>query len=733
MLKCKRVFTGVVILLICSLIVPYVPIKAKQVAGEESLAILEEDVSFSNDDDGDSLVEVRKDDYAIAWNITAEEEEKNSVNGYSLKNKVYDMKGKKKANVKDADLSDYTNNEKKLFAKKIQSRVAYENLFNSAIDIEYTLSSNSVKEDIILHEPTNINSYVMELSVKDLVPILKKDNSIVFFNEKEEEIFTMPTPFMFDANDEYSTDIKVALEQNGSKYLLKLTPNQQWLRANERQYPITIDPTLNDDSPNNTSSNVRDTYVVKDSIVKNNMSSYMYTGLKNGKIHRSYIRYVTMPRINGTITSATMNITATSGTSTYGPISIYQVNNYWDSPTITWANQPSTTDLKEKGVRSGFKFSFDVLETVKKWYSGNVNGGNANYGFSIRYSDEYYKDYNNFYTSESSNVSGRPSLLIEYIQNTPVNYISFPSSYSMYVNKSTYLTASVYPIDASNRSVTYTSSNSNVVSVNSSTGYITAKNWGTARIIARSNADPTIVVSCTVTVYQYVTTVRNYYDLGYNIRYNETEAETKQNISNYTTRVANRYGDLLGLKMIRNTPTYYRSALDLCKGTVTNLNIDTLCRHGNNINHSDFSEVSSNFKNSYPGSDIINNAFWTAHRIECKGMDGSIEINRPRSKEKNIFMLSIHTPETRERDTCALLMHELNHQYGVGDHYHEIYTVDGKPRCKSGDRCSECGKYKRDERCIMNRIGQNVSLSTIMCSDSKADMKTHLEGHHKPE
>lgn len=66
------------------------------------------------------------------------------------------------------------------------------------------------------------------------------------------------------------------------------------------------------------------------------------------------------------------------------------------------------------------------------------------------------------------------------------------------------LTASVYPVNANNKSVTWSSNNTSVASV-SDNGYITLNGIGTAVITCHSVSNSNVTASCIVTVQQAVT------------------------------------------------------------------------------------------------------------------------------------------------------------------------------------------------------------------------------------
>ncbi len=73
-------------------------------------------------------------------------------------------------------------------------------------------------------------------------------------------------------------------------------------------------------------------------------------------------------------------------------------------------------------------------------------------------------------------------------------------SYTMDVGETTYLSYDIYPSDATNKSVTWCSTNPNVAEVNASTGRITAKKVGTTTITA-TTGDGCFVDSCELWVH----------------------------------------------------------------------------------------------------------------------------------------------------------------------------------------------------------------------------------------
>ncbi len=304
-----------------------------------------------------------------------------------------------------------------------------------------------------------------------------------------------------------------------------------------------------------------------------------------------------------------------------------------------------------------------------------------------------------------------------------------------------------------NGPVSYSSGDSAILTVGSSSGFVTAIAPGDANIWVTYSGAPYMWGRIT-TVNSYSATIYMFYDKGYYTRYGESEEIAKSKLNGYINTVSNRYYDLLGLKITTNGAVYYSSGIDTCKGVVsscgtmgtgcghnsTSCNINALCTHSNPhtilFNRSGLPEnpncLSTHFNNntSPTGNNIVTKAYWSGHKIQTYA-NLSTEFNRCYSSGSSIYMLELSSSSVRERNSQGILMHELNHQYGAPDHYHEILDA-GTPneRCRGGDKCSVCGSNPRPSTCIMNRSRIDITASTVICPECRNDMYSHLEGHH---
>ncbi len=125
-------------------------------------------------------------------------------------------------------------------------------------------------------------------------------------------------------------------------------------------------------------------------------------------------------------------------------------------------------------------------------------------------------------------------------------------------------------------------------------------------------------------------------------------------------------------------------------------------------------------------------SLWTAHKIISIDSNGYVYENRSFSSDNCIFMFERSDFFSRETDSRGVLMHELNHQFGAPDHYHELADPNNKNSCKNKSICSVCGDEPRSATCIMNKSRINISNDNVICQCCKNDMEDHMNIYNKP-
>ena len=129
-------------------------------------------------------------------------------------------------------------------------------------DLEYTVFYDSVKENIIVREKRAQYKFAFVMNLEKLLPTLNDDGSISLYSfdiestADSEAIFNIPAPIMLDAKGDTSHLVKYNLTKisdNENQYLFVTVADSEWINADERVFPVTIDPQviLNQSENNN--------------------------------------------------------------------------------------------------------------------------------------------------------------------------------------------------------------------------------------------------------------------------------------------------------------------------------------------------------------------------------------------------------------------------------------------------------------------------------------------------
>ena len=227
-------------------------------------------VSFQKEANKNKLVTLKKGEFEINWalenvgadSISAQQEEVNTneietTEELELDEEVVEEIKKIEEETGISILEDLgadfvpAQQEEKIAVKNTSSRIEYNNIIKN-IDLKYDVTATKVKESIIINNKEAIQDhFTFIFETGTLTAELTEENEIILYNQnKEEIIYKIETPYMFDTSEQYSYEIEVKLEEttkegeNNKQYRITITPNKEWLQDETRTYPITIDPTI---------------------------------------------------------------------------------------------------------------------------------------------------------------------------------------------------------------------------------------------------------------------------------------------------------------------------------------------------------------------------------------------------------------------------------------------------------------------------------------------------------
>lgn len=356
---------------------------------------------IANNTKAKKTVKIKKDKYELSWNID---------NASNSKAKIIEND--------NSALDSLSKEEQKKILPNISSSVEFKEVYKN-VDFRYDLISKDVKESIIIKEKLNNPVFRFNLKLKNLVPKLQEDKTIIFYDAQDtsKQVFMMDAPFMYDAKNEISNDIQLNIKENKNEFILELVPNKEWIDSTDRAYPITIDPSVSTPIVRTT---IKDAPVSQNYPDKTHTNTYM---LKTGKdassgINRSYLSF-DLPELKtgDLITNANLELALFSSYSAPTQVNVHKVLDSWNSTSITWRNMAKYNESKieDYAIAQGEKGKFltwNITGIAKEWYStGN------NYGLMIKNKDET-TGYTEYCSSDVPDAGFRPQVTIDYINNS---------------------------------------------------------------------------------------------------------------------------------------------------------------------------------------------------------------------------------------------------------------------------------------------------------------------------
>jgi len=306
----------------------------------------------------------------------------------------FKLKGATNKKLEKIEKEQTKKNKDKTLVDNVNDKAIFKSV-KADVDIEYDVTGNKLKETIVLYKKTK-NSFMFDVKTSAEKALLNNDNSVSFYDEDGEEIYTIESPYMVDSAGEYSNNIKTTLLGVDDSYTITYKPNYEWLSAKERVYPVKIDPTMFQAIYKET---VADTYVTNAQTASDtrgywdimNIGKRTTTTGGNQIVLRGLIKFNIPSEIgsNDCIVDAKLDLVHCNYTdyvSNNGiQIDVHELTQPFSEGNAWWGNQPTydpiITDyaiVNTGNYFSGTSLSYDsynLTKLVNKWHNGETNHG----------------------------------------------------------------------------------------------------------------------------------------------------------------------------------------------------------------------------------------------------------------------------------------------------------------------------------------------------------------------
>jgi hypothetical protein len=274
------------------------------------------------------------------------------------------------------------------------NNITYEEI-SDGVDLEYIAGGDRIKENIIIKARQEDYNFLFKFNISDLKIRLSADKKSIEFvssqmaeNGQAEKVeYIIPAPFMTDAAGAYSDEAYYEInEDEAGGFELKVVAEPAWINADERVFPVTIDPQII--VPSNSSVSRYYWFTGNTQLYSNTTGTcYVgYSGSSGGSTGSYTINYYynriyfsagnLSVRTGHTVTKAEVRITQ-SGSSGSGYIGLYEAYAHPSAslktsyPVDFVKIKPNKADDNEYAFDissiyndSGFNFALkDVLET----------------------------------------------------------------------------------------------------------------------------------------------------------------------------------------------------------------------------------------------------------------------------------------------------------------------------------------------------------------------------------
>ncbi len=257
----------------------------------------------------------------------------------------------------------------------ITQEVIYEDVF-ADVDLQYIVSPTGLKENIILKSESAQNSFTVNYNIGELTAEVVDSNTINLMAE-DEVVYTISAPYMTDSNGEKSEAVTLTVEKNkNGKLRLVVGADESWLRAEDRAYPVVVDPIITTTNYNELTA----TYIssAENSYGYGNLSELHIEKTVSGEETQALIKLDSIGNSTYTdrIVTAELNLPLISAVTSNTNVFLYEIGSMWDVENVSWNSEIEISDTVVDYctlTNTSTALHFDITELYYKIVEDNLN------------------------------------------------------------------------------------------------------------------------------------------------------------------------------------------------------------------------------------------------------------------------------------------------------------------------------------------------------------------------
>ncbi|TQM80193.1 RHS repeat-associated protein [Saccharothrix saharensis] len=275
-----------------------------------------------------------------------------------------------------------------------------------ATDLRLTATRTGLKEDLVLASAAAPTSYSFTLSTRALQPRLGAAGDVELV-DGDEVVAVIPAGFMDDAAGVRSTGVRYALDRSGDAWTLRVDLDQAWLRAPERVFPVTVDP-----SAGRFTTDLDDTYVRSNQASRPSAIDLEVGRVQGQPASRAYLRFGAAQNSlrNTFVLSASLAVdNIYSPNCTPRSVTVFEVTQPWNG-TTPWPGAAVGQALSSKSFAHGGPAGSACAAPgweglpLDAWLMTRwTHGAALAHGLSLRASDETDVNGKRFASANSAN------------------------------------------------------------------------------------------------------------------------------------------------------------------------------------------------------------------------------------------------------------------------------------------------------------------------------------------